>query len=140
MEQLADKGDGRYAYIDNLDEAKRVLVDELSGTLQTVAKDAKIQVEFEPNAVERWRLLGYENRAIADEQFRDNTVDAGEVGAGHSVTALYEVKLRPKLESTRRIATFRLRFRVPGTGELISRALRSDSGSMAPLNCTVRTS
>ncbi|HEV2845003.1 MAG TPA: von Willebrand factor type A domain-containing protein, partial [Thermoanaerobaculia bacterium] len=91
MEQLADKGDGRYAYIDTLDEAKRVLVEEVTGALQTIAKNAKVQVDFNPAAVTRYRLLGYENRAIADERFRDNSVDAGEVGAGHSVTALYEV-------------------------------------------------
>ncbi len=117
MEQLADKGDGGYAYIDNLAEARRVLVDQLSGTLQTLAKDAKVQVEFDPKAVVHWRLIGYENRLLKHEQFRDNTVDAGEVGAGHSVTALYEVQLRPGVQNSQKIATFRLRYRVPGTGE-----------------------
>lgn len=92
MEQLANQGDGFYAYVDNLDEARRLFVEDLSGTLQTVAKDAKIQVEFDPQLVQSWRLIGFENRALADEDFLDDTVDAGEIGAGHTVTALYEIK------------------------------------------------
>lgn len=130
MEQLADKGDGRYAYIDGLEEARRVLVDELSGTLQTVAKDAKAQVEFDPRTVASWRLLGYENRLLAHEQFRDNTVDAGEIGAGHSVTALYEVELRPGASG--KVATFRLRFRVPGTGEMRETVQELQTSDLAP--------
>lgn len=98
LEQLADKGDGRYAYVDTLDEAQRIFVENLTGTLQTIARDAKVQVEFNTAVVSRFRLLGYENRYLADEQFRDDTVDAGEVGAGHSVTALYEVKLQDGAE------------------------------------------
>ncbi|MDC1142858.1 von Willebrand factor type A domain-containing protein [Planctomycetota bacterium] len=93
MEQLGDKGDGRYAYVDSLVEAKRVFVDNLTGALQVVARDTKVQVEFNPEVVKSWRLLGYENRDVADEDFRNDSVDGGEVGAGHSVTALYEVKL-----------------------------------------------
>ncbi|HEX6900050.1 MAG TPA: von Willebrand factor type A domain-containing protein [Thermoanaerobaculia bacterium] len=126
MEQLADKGDGRYAYIDTLDEAKRVLVEEVTGALQTIAKDAKAQVEFNPAAVTRYRLIGYENRAIADERFRDNTVDAGEIGAGHSVTALYEVELNPEAPRDALIATLRLRYRAPVLGNITetSRTLR----------------
>jgi Ca-activated chloride channel homolog len=116
MEQLANRGNGRYAYLDDLDESRRVLVEELTGTLQTIAEDAKAQVEFYPAAVSRWRLIGYENRAIADERFRDNTVDAGEIGAGHSVTVLYEVQLLP--EATGKIASLHLRYRVPVTGVL----------------------
>lgn len=116
MEQLADKGNGRYSYIDDLDEAKKVLVEELTGTLLTIAEDAKVQVDFNPAVVASWRQIGYENRAIADERFRDNSVDAGEIGSGHSVTALYEVKLKPR--AVGRVATLHLRFRVPGTGEL----------------------
>jgi Ca-activated chloride channel family protein len=92
MEQLADKGNGNYAYVDTLAEARRVFVENLTGTLQVIATDAKIQVEFNPNTVSRYRLLGYENRAVADDDFRNDTIDAGEVGAGHSVTALYEIK------------------------------------------------
>ena len=120
MEQLANKGNGRYAYLDDLDESRRVLVEELTGTLQTIAEDAKAQVEFYPGAVSRWRLIGYENRAIADERFRDNTVDAGEIGAGHSVTVLYEVELTPRAmeQSAGKIASLHLRYRVPVTGEL----------------------
>ncbi len=93
MEQLANQGDGTYAYIDSIQEAERVFIDDLTSTLLTIAKDAKIQVEFNENVVERYRLLGYENRDVADEDFRNDEVDAGEIGAGHSVTALYEVKL-----------------------------------------------
>lgn len=93
MEQLADQGNGRYAYIDSLDEAQRHFVDNLTGTVLTIARDARVQVAFNPSVVDRYRLLGYENRAVADASFRDDTVDAGEIGAGHSVTALYEVRL-----------------------------------------------
>jgi Ca-activated chloride channel family protein len=91
MEQLADHGNGNYAYIDNLLEAKKTLVHELGGTLFTVAKDVKVQVEFNPAQVRAYRLIGYENRLLADEDFADDTKDAGEMGAGHSVTALYEI-------------------------------------------------
>jgi Ca-activated chloride channel family protein len=90
-ELLADRGNGNYAYIDGLDEAHRVLVREVQGTLHTIAKDLKLQVEFNPATVQAWRLLGYENRALAATDFRDDTKDAGEVGAGHSLTVLYEV-------------------------------------------------
>jgi Ca-activated chloride channel family protein len=93
MEQLADGGDGFYAYVDDLDEAERLFEEELTGTLETVARDARVQVEFDSRAVERYRLVGFENRAIDDEDFDDVDVDAGEIGAGHSVTALYELEL-----------------------------------------------
>lgn len=91
METLADKGNGNYAYIDSLSEARKVLVEQMSGTLETIAKDVKIQVEFNPAAVRGYRLIGYENRVMAKEDFNDDTKDAGEIGAGHSVVALYEV-------------------------------------------------
>ena len=91
MELLADKGNGSFAYIDSLAEAKKVLVSEMGGTLIPVAKDVKIQVEFNPTKVQAWRLIGYENRQLADQDFNDDTKDAGEIGAGHSVTALYEL-------------------------------------------------
>lgn len=94
MELLADKGNGNYAYIDNLLEAKKVLVTEIGATLNTLAKDVKIQVEFNPAIVESYRLVGYENRLLNEEDFNDDTKDAGEIGAGHSVTALYEVVLK----------------------------------------------
>ena len=93
METLADKGNGNYAYIDSLREANKVLVEEMTATLLTVCKDVKFQVEFNPEVVESYRLLGYENRALAKEDFNDDTKDAGEIGAGHSVTALYEIML-----------------------------------------------
>ncbi len=123
MEQLADKGNGNYAYVDTLDEARRVFVQNLTGMLQVIARDAKVQVEFDPAVVSRYRLLGYENRDIADEQFRDDTVDAGEVGAGHSVTALYEVKFHD--EAAGDALTVRIRYADPETDEVTeqSRAL-----------------
>lgn len=91
MEKLSNHGNGNYAYIDNLMEAKKVVSTELTGTLFTIAKDVKIQVEFNPAQVQAYRLIGYENRRLQDQDFNDDTKDAGEIGAGHSVTALYEV-------------------------------------------------
>lgn len=91
METLADKGNGNYSYIDSPKEARKFLVDEMSGTLLTIAKDVKIQMEFNPYYVDSYRLIGYENRALADEDFENDAVDAGELGAGHSVTAIYEI-------------------------------------------------
>jgi len=93
MEQLGDKGDGHYAYVDTLDEAKRVFVENLTGTLQVIARDVKVQIEFNPEVVKSYRLIGYENRDVADKDFRNDAVDGGEVGSAHSVTALYELKL-----------------------------------------------
>ena len=95
MEQLANDGNGNYSYVDTLQEAQRVFVENLTGTLQVIAKDAKVQVDFNPDMVSRYRLLGYENRYVADQDFRNDEVDAGEVGANHTVTALYELKLKP---------------------------------------------
>ena len=91
MEMLADRGNGNYAYIDNALEAKKVMVSQMAGTLHTIAKDVKIQVEFNPAKVKAYRLIGYENRALADRDFNDDRKDAGDMGAGHSVTALYEI-------------------------------------------------
>lgn len=91
MEQLADKGNGNYAYIDNLQEAKKVLITQMGGTIFTIAKDVKIQVEFNPTKVQAYRLIGYENRILQAEDFNNDKKDAGELGAGHSVTALYEI-------------------------------------------------
>ena len=91
METLADKGNGNYAYIDSLAEAKKVLVEEMGATLVTVAEDVKFQVEFNPEVVAGYRLIGYENRLLAEQDFADDTKDAGEVGAGHTVTVLYEI-------------------------------------------------
>ena len=94
MEQLADTGNGNYAYIDTLGEAQKVLVDEMTSTLMTIAKDVKIQIEFNPAVVEEYRLVGYENRMLKREDFNNDKIDAGEIGAGHSVTALYEITLK----------------------------------------------
>ena len=94
MEQLADVGNGNAAYIDSLSEARKVLVEEMQSTLFTIAKDVKIQVEFNPAVVSEYRLIGYENRVLNREDFRNDKVDAGEIGAGHTVTALYEVSLK----------------------------------------------
>lgn len=91
MEKLADRGNGSYAYIDSLKEAHKVLVQELAGTLVTIAKDVKLQIEFNPAKVQAYRQIGYENRQLRDEDFNNDQVDAGEIGAGHTVTALYEV-------------------------------------------------
>lgn len=93
MEQLANKGNGNYGYIDSLQEARKLLVEQRAGTLMTIAKDVKIQVEFNPQVVAEYRLLGYENRALNREDFNNDKVDAGEIGAGHTVTALYEIVL-----------------------------------------------
>jgi Ca-activated chloride channel homolog len=93
LEQLADTANGQYRYIDTLDEADRVFRDDLLGTLITIARNVKVQVEFDPDVVRSYRLVGFENRDVADRDFRDDRVDGGEIGAGHSVTALYEVEL-----------------------------------------------
>ena len=93
LEQLADQGDGFYAYIDTTDEAERLFREELTSTLETVARDVKVQVWFHPDLVREYRLLGFENRDIDDRDFRNDSVDAGEIGAGHTVVALYEVEL-----------------------------------------------
>ena len=91
LEQISDKGNGNYAYIDTESEAHKVLVEQMGGTLVTIAKDVKIQVEFNPAKVAAYRLIGYENRVLAAEDFNDDKKDAGEIGAGHTVTALYEI-------------------------------------------------
>lgn len=100
MEKLADKGNGNYAYIDNIMEAKKTLVTEMGGTLLTIAKDVKIQVEFNPAKVASYKLIGYENRLLNKEDFNDDTKDAGELGSGHTVTALYEIALVGAEENT----------------------------------------
>jgi len=91
MEKLADKGNGNYAYVDSIREAKKALVTEMGGTLYTIAKDVKLQHEFNPAIVNSYRLIGYENRMLKKEDFNDDKKDAGELGAGHRVTALYEI-------------------------------------------------
>ncbi len=133
MEQLADHGDGNYAYIDTLHEARKVLVTQLASTLFTIAKDVKIQIEFNPAVVAEYRLIGYENRLLRKEDFNNDKVDAGDVGAGHSVTALYEITFtnskvksinplryinaKPIENHSSEIAFVRLRYKGPEGGE-----------------------
>jgi Ca-activated chloride channel family protein len=138
MEQLADQGDGFYAYVDTLREAERLFVYDLTGTLQVIALDAKVQVDFDPDVVARYRLVGFENRAVADDDFRNDSVDAGEIGAGHNVTALYEIKLHP--DATGRIATAFIRWEDPDTHEVVelSRAYYSDETAPAFSDASAR--
>jgi Ca-activated chloride channel family protein len=118
LEQLANRGDGTYRFLDSADEVRRAFVDDLAATLYTIASDVKIQVEWFPASVSRYRQLGYENRALTAEQFRDDTVDAGEVGSGQSVTALYEIEraaLAPRAAAEAPLGMVRVRYR-PATG------------------------
>ena len=116
MEQLANKGNGSYAYVDTIHEARRVFVENLTGTLQVIAKDAKVQVDFNPQVVSRFRLLGYENRRLDHEDFRDDDADGGEIGSGHSVTALYEIKLHEG--AVGQLATVFIRHENPDTHQV----------------------
>lgn len=145
MEQLADAGDGNYAYIDTLQEARKVLVREMGSTLLTIARDVKIQIEFNPAVVEEYRLIGYENRALKREDFNNDAVDAGDIGAGHTVTALYEIALtgsggalNDPLRYTpaatpsatgpaNELAFLRLRYKQPGTdtSQLLERPVKT---------------
>jgi Ca-activated chloride channel homolog len=111
MEQLANKGNGNNYYIDSLSQAKRVFQEQLGGTLEVIAQDVKIQVDWNPKSVKTYRLVGYENRDIADDDFRNDKVDAGEIGAGHAVTAVYEVELAADAEAS--LATVRIRAKKP---------------------------
>jgi len=117
MEQLANKGNGSYAYVDTLGEARRIFVENLTGTLQVIARDAKVQVDFNPRVVSRFRLLGYENRRLDHEDFRDDDADGGEIGSGHSVTALYEIKLHEG--AVGQLATVFIRHEDPDTRQVI---------------------
>jgi Ca-activated chloride channel family protein len=118
LERLADAGDGGYAYVDDLREATRVLRENFTGTIQTIARDVKAQIEFDPDYVDKYRLLGYENRDVRDEDFRRDDVDAGEIGAGHEVTVLYEIKLNPEA-GRRRLAEVHLRYEDPESGRVV---------------------
>jgi Ca-activated chloride channel family protein len=111
METLADKGNGNYAYLDSLQEAEKVFRHELTGTLVTIAKDVKVQLDFDPAAVQSYRQIGYENRALAKKDFDDDEKDAGELGAGHAVTALFEIV--PARAARGRLATLKLRYKEP---------------------------
>src|SRR5207237_7054254 len=130
LEILADKGNGNYSYLDTPKEAYKVFKNELTGTLVTIAKDVKVQVEFDPSRVAAYRQIGYENRALQNKDFTDDTKDAGELGAGHSVTALYEIV--PKGNSNGTIAKLRLRYKEPkgDTSKLIESEI-ADRGTSA---------
>ena len=140
MEQLANKGDGNNFYVDSQKESDRIFGEQIGGTMITVARDTKVQVEFNPAAVSSYRLIGYENRNIADKDFRNDRVDAGEVGSGHSVTALYEVILAEDAQDE--LATVRIRWEKPGAdkdaqeksfgfnGSMLMRDTDSASGGM----------
>ena len=117
MEQLGDRGNGHYAYVDGIDEARRIFVEGLTGTLQVIAREVKIQVEFNPERVRSYRLIGYENRAVADRDFRNDRVDGGEMGAGHTVTAVYELKMWEGAEADLPIGWFRVRYKHPDYGD-----------------------
>jgi Ca-activated chloride channel family protein len=131
MEQLANDGNGNYFYVDNLREARRVFVHNLTGTLQVIGYDAKVQVDFNPEVTDRYRLIGYENRAIADEDFRDDTVDAGEVGAGHSVTALYELAL-DGADADGVVATVYIRYQDADTREVVELSQAITTADLLP--------
>ena len=120
MEQLADQGDGFYAYVDTEDEAERLFEDNLTSTLVTMAIDAKIQVEFDEDVVEEYRLIGFENRGVLDRDFRNDEVDAGEIGAGHQVSAIYEIELERGVDVGDRgeLGEVRLRWEEPVTGDI----------------------
>ncbi len=146
MEQLADVGNGNYAYIDTLNEAQKVLVDEMGSTLYTIAKDVKIQIEFNPATVAEYRLIGYENRILKREDFNNDKIDAGDIGAGHTVTAIYEIALtgsagqkvdplrygtqqRQLKQHGRELALVRLRYKQPDsqTSKLFEQAVLTSS-------------
>jgi Ca-activated chloride channel family protein len=118
MEQLADNGDGFYAYVDTIDEAEKLFEEDLTSTLLTIAKDAKIQVEFDEEFVGAYRLIGFENRGVRDSEFRDDSVDAGELGAGHQVTAIYELELADgvSLDDRAELGVVALRWEDPDSG------------------------
>jgi Ca-activated chloride channel family protein len=130
LEQLADNGNGNYYYFDTLDEARERFVEKFVSTMQVIAYDAKVQVEFNPEVVASYRMIGYENRQLEDSDFRDDSVDAGEIGAGMSATALYEVKLKPGTDG--RIATIKLRWEDANTRQITEKDTDFFSADLAP--------
>jgi Ca-activated chloride channel family protein len=132
LEQFADKGNGFYAYVDTIREAERLFVHDLTGTIQVVALDAKVQVTFDQSSVTHYRLLGYENRQLDDDDLRDDTVDGGEIGAGHTVTALYEVTLPEggEVADDAPLATVDLRWTDPDSGEPVERSATIVAGNL----------
>lgn len=161
MQQLADKGNGNHAYIDNMSEAKKVLVSEFGGTIFTIAKDVKLQIEFNPAKVQGYRLIGYENRVLNKEDFNDDKKDAGELGAGHTVTALYEIipqgvksefltkvdplkyQKKPQLaEGAKELCTIKLRYKQPegDKSQLIEKPVMDDPLQLAKTSDNFRWS
>lgn len=152
MEQMANNGNGNYSYIDSLTEAKKVFNDELAATFNTVAKDVKIQLEFNPEVVSEWRLVGYENRVLAEEDFNNDKVDAGELGAGKAVVALFEVTPKGQIglyserrynsrktktnTKTNELGFLKLRYKAPegGSSKLISQAISNSSHDLSTAN------
>jgi Ca-activated chloride channel homolog len=132
LEQLADQGDGFYAYINTRDEARRLFSDELTSTLQTVALDAKAQVAFDRSTVAAYRLVGYENRAIADGDFSSDGVAAGAIGAGHAVTALYALRLQPEIGPGSHVARVTVRWADPDRGAAADLGRDVSVGDLAP--------
>jgi Ca-activated chloride channel homolog len=133
MEQLADKGNGNNYYIDSLAAATKVFGEQLGATLEVVAKDTKLQVDFDPALVARYRLVGYENRDIADADFRKDAVDAGEIGAGHQVTALYELELTKAGKAGGKLATVRIRHKQPDGHEAAENVFPMTGGPIGEL-------
>ncbi len=159
LETLANKGDGNYAYIDTINEAKKVFTEQITGTLITIAKDVKIQVEFNPAKVAGYRLIGYENRMLANQDFNDDKKDAGEIGAGHTVTALYEIvpagqkvdatkvdelkyqsKTEPVKGSSDDLLTVKLRYKSPqgGASKLVTAAVIDKGGKFETADVDTR--
>ena len=140
LERLADKGNGMYAYIDTPEEARKVFGQELTGSLYTIAKDVKLQLEFSPDAVQSYRLIGYENRLLAKEDFDDDTKDAGEIGAGHSVTAIYEIVPQELDREDLLVGRLELRYKQPDEeqSQLMVHELSSDVRTAEAMSCNFR--
>jgi len=138
MEKLGNKGNGFYAYVDNFAEAKRIFLENLTGTLQVIARDVKIQVDFNPDVVLSYRLLGYENRDVADNKFRDDKEDGGEIGSGHQVTALYEVMYKEKPAKSH-VAKFFIRYKHPDEDKVDEQMVVINMNDFKPLfnQCSV---
>lgn len=130
LERMANEAEGTCHYVDSLEEAKRVFVDGFTGAMQVVAREARVQVEFDPSTVREWRQIGYENRALADRDFRNDRVDAGEIGAGHEMVALYEVVLAPGADRAATLATLRLRWKPDGARAFVEREARLRLGQV----------
>ncbi|MEL6834271.1 MAG: von Willebrand factor type A domain-containing protein [Bacteroidota bacterium] len=140
LERLADKGNGMYAYIDTPEEAHKVFGEELTGSLYTIAKDVKLQLEFSPKSVKSYRLVGYENRLLAKEDFDDDTKDAGEIGAGHSVTAIYEIIPNTDVEQQVELGRLELRYKQPDEdqSQLMVHELTQEVRSFEATSCNFR--